>query len=99
MTKSQLISLLSEKSPAFLEDDVAISVQVILDSISRILESGNRVEIRGFGSFCLNYRLSRKGRNPKSGEPVLVPPKLAPHFKAGKELKSRVDRPRSVQES
>ena len=99
MTKSQLISLLSEKSPAFLEDDVAISVQVILDSISRILESGNRVEIRGFGSFCLNYRPSRKGRNPKSGEAVHVPPKFAPHFKAGKELKSRVDRPRSIQES
>ena len=96
MTKSQLISLLSEKSPAFLEDDVAIAVQAILDSISRVLENGNRVEIRGFGSFGLNYRPSRKGRNPKSGEPVLVPPKFAPHFKAGKELKSRVDCPRSI---
>jgi len=96
MTKSQLISLLSEKSPTFLEDDVAIAVQAILDSISRVLENGNRVEIRGFGSFGLNYRPSRKGRNPKSGEPVLVPPKFAPHFKAGKELKGRVDRPRSV---
>jgi len=96
MTKSQLISLLSEKSPTFLEDDVAIAVQAILDSISRVLENGNRVEIRGFGSFGLNYRPSRKGRNPKSGEPVLVPPKFAPHFKAGKELKGRVDRTRSV---
>ena len=96
MTKSQLISLLSEKSPAFLEDDVAIAVEAILDSISRVLETGNRVEIRGFGSFGLNYRPSRKGRNPKSGEPVLVPPKFAPHFKAGKELKSRVDSPRSI---
>ena len=96
MTKSQLISLLTEKSPAFLEDDVAIAVQAILDSISRVLENGNRVEIRGFGSFGLNYRPSRKGRNPKSGEPVLVPPKFAPHFKAGKELKGRVDRTRSV---
>ena len=96
MTKSQLISLLTEKSPAFLEDDVAIAVQAILDSISRVLENGERVEIRGFGSFGLNYRPSRKGRNPKSGEPVLVPPKFAPHFKAGKELKSRVDSPRSI---
>ena len=96
MTKSQLISLLTEKSPAFLEDDVAIAVQAILDSISRVLENGNRVEIRGFGSFGLNYRPSRKGRNPKSGEPVLVPPKFAPHFKAGKELKSRVDSPGSI---
>ena len=96
MTKSQLIFLLSEKSPVFLEDDVAIAVQAILDSISRMLESGNRVEIRGFGSFGLNYRPSRKGRNPKSGEPVLVPPKFAPHFKAGEELKGRVDRTRSV---
>ena len=93
MTKSQLISLLSEKSPAFMEDDVAIAVQAILDSIARTLESGNRVEIRGFGSFGLNYRSARKGRNPKSGEPVLVPSKSAPHFKAGKEMKSRVDRP------
>jgi len=93
MTKSQLISLLSEKSPAFMEDDVAIAVQAILDSIARTLESGNRVEIRGFGSFGLNYRPARKGRNPKSGEPVLVPSKSAPHFKAGKEMKSRVDRP------
>jgi len=96
MTKSQLITLLSEKSPAFMEDDVAIAVQTILDSISRTLENGNRVEIRGFGSFGLNYRSSRKGRNPKSGDPVLVPPKFAPHFKAGKELKIRVDRPRSI---
>ena len=96
MTKSQLISLLTEKSPAFLEDDVAIAVQAILDSISRVLENGNRVEIRGFGSFGLNYRPSRKGRNPKSGEPVLVPPKYAPHFKAGKELKIRVDCPISI---
>ena len=93
MTKSQLITLLSEKSPAFMEDDVAIAVQAILDSIARTLESGNRVEIRGFGSFGLNYRPARKGRNPKSGEPVLVPSKSAPHFKAGKEMKSRVDRP------
>jgi len=96
MTKSQFITLLSEKSPAFMEDDVTIAVQTILDSISKMLEKGNRVEIRGFGSFGLNYRPSRKGRNPKSGKPVLVPPKFAPHFKAGKELKSRVDRPRSI---
>jgi len=96
MTKSQLISLLSEKSPAFMEDDVAIAVQAILDSISRVLGNGNRVEIRGFGSFGLNYRPSRKGRNPKSGETVLVPAKFAPHFKAGKELKSRVDSPNSI---
>ena len=96
MTKSQLISLLSEKSPTFLEDDVAIAVQAILDSVSRALENGSRVEIRGFGSFGLNYRPTRKGRNPKSGESVLVPSKFAPHFKPGKELKSRVDRPRSI---
>ena len=76
-----------------MEDDVAIAVQAILDSISKTLENGSRVEIRGFGSFGLNYRPSRKGRNPKSGEPVLVPSKSAPHFKAGKEMKSRVDRP------
>ncbi len=65
MTKSQLISLLSEKSPAFMEDDVTIAVQTILDSISRTLENGNRVEIRGFGSFGLNYRPLEKEETQK----------------------------------
>ena len=59
--------------------------------MTEALATGGRVEIRGFGSFSLNYRPPRVGRNPKSGERVPVPAKFVPHFKAGKELRSRVD--------
>ena len=57
----------------------------------RDMATGSRIEIRGFGSFCLNYRPERLGRNPKSGESVVVPAKYVPHFKAGKEMRLRVD--------
>jgi integration host factor subunit beta len=63
----------------------------MLDAMARALADGGRVEIRGFGSFALSYRPPRLGRNPKSGERVHVPAKYVPHFKAGKELRSRVD--------
>jgi len=59
--------------------------------MTQALLAGNRIEIRGFGSFGLNYRPPRTGRNPKSGEKVQVPEKYVPHFKAGKELRERVD--------
>ena len=91
MTRSELIEKLTLKFPQFMEDDSVAAVGTILDAISAKLESGGRAEIRGFGSFSLNYRASRQGRNPKSGEPVHVPPKYVPHFKAGKELKDRVN--------
>jgi integration host factor subunit beta len=64
---------------------------MILDAMAGALITGDRIEIRGFGSFALNYRPPRTGRNPKSGEKVLVPEKYVPHFKAGKELRERVD--------
>ena len=64
---------------------------MILDAMSEALVKGDRIEIRGFGSFSLNYRPPRVGRNPKSGEKVDVPEKWVPHFKAGKELRERVD--------
>ena len=64
---------------------------MILDAMAQALLAGNRIEIRGFGSFGLNYRPPRTGRNPKSGEKVQVPAKYVPHFKAGKELRERVD--------
>ena len=66
-------------------------MKVILDAMSDALSRGDRIEIRGFGSFALNYRPPRTGRNPKSGEKVQVPAKYVPHFKAGKELRERVD--------
>jgi integration host factor subunit beta len=64
---------------------------MILDALTSALVKGDRIEIRGFGSFALNYRPPRIGRNPKSGDKVQVPEKYVPHFKAGKELRERVD--------
>lgn len=72
--------------------DAELAVNVIFDAMTTSLMKGRRIEIRGFGSFGVNYRPPRTGRNPKSGEKVPVPEKFVPHFKAGKELRERVDR-------
>ncbi len=93
MTRSDLILKLAEKYPQLLGKDAELAVKVILDSMATTLSSGDRIEIRGFGSFALNYRPPRMGRNPKSGDKVQVPAKYVPHFKAGKELRERVDYP------
>jgi len=71
--------------------DTELAVRLILDAIGDALAEGSRVEVRGFGSFALSYRPPRLGRNPKSGDQVVVPAKHVPHFKAGKELRERVD--------
>lgn len=92
MTRSDLASLLSRRFPQLSTPDVDLAVRVILDGISSALATGNRIEIRGFGSFSLNYRPPRTGRNPKTGVKVEVPAKYAPHFKAGKQLREQVDR-------
>ena len=68
-----------------------MAVRVMLDALSTTLSRGGRVEVRGFGSFGLNYKPPRQGRNPKTGAKVSVPAKWLPHFKAGKELRERVD--------
>jgi integration host factor subunit beta len=91
MTRSDLIAKLAEHYPQLLVKDVELAVRVVLDTMSSTLSRGGRIEIRGFGSFALNYRPPRTGRNPKSGDRVLVPAKYVPHFKAGKELRERVD--------
>ena len=91
MTKSKLISLLTGKFSQLVHKDAELSVKTILDAMSNSLMKKQRIEIRGFGSFSLNYRPPRIGRNPKSGEKVNVPEKYVPHFKAGKELRARVD--------
>ena len=91
MTRSDLIAKLAERYPQLLTRDAELVVKVILDAMSGALAQGGRIEIRGFGSFALNYRPPRTGRNPKSGEKVQVPAKYVPHFKAGKELRERVD--------
>lgn len=91
MTKSDLITRLSDRFPQLIAKDAEFAVKAILDALSEALTKGDRVEIRGFGSFSLNYRPPRLGRNPKSGEKVEVPEKWVPHFKAGKRLRVQVD--------
>ena len=91
MTKSDLIKILSEKQPLLSYRDVRLAAQLILDEMSASLVSGDRIEIRGFGSFTLHHRSARVGRNPKSGESVTLGEKYVPHFKPGKELRDRVN--------
>ena len=91
MTKSELISKLALRYPQLVTKDAEFAVKTILDAMSTSLSQGERIEIRGFGSFSLNYRPPRVGRNPKTGGQVSVPEKYVPHFKAGKELRERVD--------
>ena len=91
MTRSDLIAALATRFPKLMDKDAEVSVKEILDAIGQSLVRGDRVEIRGFGSFGLNHRPARTGRNPKTGEKVQVPPKSVPHFKAGKEMRERID--------
>jgi integration host factor subunit beta len=91
MTRSELVAKLAARFPQLVLKDADYAVKMILDAMADTLARGNRIEIRGFGSFSLNYRPPRVSRNPKSGEKVHVPEKYVPHFKAGKELRARVD--------
>ncbi len=91
MTKSELIALLASRYPQLAVRDMDLAVKTILDAMTQTLAAGQRIEIRGFGSFSLSSRSPRIGRNPRSGEKVMVPAKQVPHFKAGKELRERVD--------
>ena len=91
MTKSKLIEILLQEQPHLKLEDVELAVKTILDLMSQSLADGERIEIRGFGSFCLHYRPPRIGRNPKSGEPVTLSEKHVPHFKPGKQLRERVN--------
>src|SRR6201998_3794449 len=91
MPTSELIERLAVGNPRLVPRDPDAAANAILDMMSAALIQAGRIEIRGFGSFALNYRPPRIGRNPKSGERVQVPAKFVPHFKAGKELRVRVD--------
>ena len=91
MTKSELIQQLADNSPAIPRKDMELVVNVIFDSMRDALVDGERIEIRGFGSFSVKHRDAREGRNPKTGEVVKVAPKRVPFFKVGKELRERVD--------
>lgn len=82
---------MASRTTQLVQKDTELTVKTILDAMTTALANGQRIEIRGFGSFSLSTRSSRVGRNPRSGEQVLVPAKQVPHFKAGKELRERVD--------
>ncbi len=92
MTKFELIGRLAVRYPQLAARDAEIVVKAILEAMTTSLGKGRRLEIRGFGSFGINYRPPRMGRNPKSGAKVPVPEKFVPHFKAGRELRERVAR-------
>lgn len=91
MTKSELIEALAKQQPHLALKDVELAVKCIIEQMNQALATGERIEIRGFGSFSLHHREPRIGRNPKTGESVSLPSKHVPHFKPGKELRDRVD--------
>lgn len=91
MTKSELIELIAAKQQHLAYKDVELAVKTLLEHMSEALSSGQRIEIRGFGSFSLHHRPPRIGRNPKTGDPVALPGKYVPHFKPGKQLRLRVN--------
>ena len=91
MTKSELIELIAEHQPQLSHKDIELAVKTMIEHMSQVLATGDRIEIRGFGSFSLHYREPRMGRNPKTGDTVELPGKYVPHFKPGKELRERVN--------
>lgn len=91
MTKSELIDVIANDQSHLAYRDVELAVKCILELMSQTLASGERIEIRGFGSFSLHYRPPRQGRNPKTGTSVTLAGKYVPHFKPGKELRERVN--------
>jgi integration host factor subunit beta len=90
MTKSELIEILTQRQGHLKSDDVDMAVKSLLEMMGGALAHGERIEIRGFGSFSLHFRPPRTGRNPKTGDAVPLPGKHVPHFKPGKELRERV---------
>lgn len=90
MTKSDLIALLAERFAQLVTKDADMSVKVILDAMEEALARGDRIEIRGFGSFSINHRPPRLGRNPRTGDRVHIPERRVPHFKPGKALREAV---------
>jgi integration host factor subunit beta len=91
VTKSELIEALAKQQPHLALKDVELAVKCIIEKMNEALATGERIEIRGFGSFSLHLRPPRVGRNPKTGESVELSKKYVPHFKPGKELRDRVD--------
>jgi integration host factor subunit beta len=96
MTKSELIELITAKQKQLPARDVELALKQILEIMSDALSQGDRIEIRGFGSFSLHFRPPRQGRNPKTGEVIPVKPKRGLLFRTGKELRDRVNRPQPI---
>ena len=91
MNKSELIERIVDRHQQLSVRDVELAVKMMLEQMTQVLSSGERIEVRGFGSFSVNYRDPRIGRNPKTGETVELEGKHVPHFKPGKELRDRVN--------
>ena len=91
MNKSELIERIVDRHEQLSVRDVELAVKMMLEQMTQVLSSGERIEVRGFGRFSVNYRAPRVGRNPKTGETVELPGKHVPHFKPGKELRDRVN--------
>ncbi len=91
MVKSELIEVLQKRMPDMMLRDVELALNVILQQMSEALESGERIEVRGFGAFSLRQHPARIGRNPKTGETVHLPSRSVVHFKPGLDMRDRVD--------
>jgi integration host factor subunit beta len=91
MTKSELIERIAARQSQLSLKDIELAIKAMLEHMSQTLASGERIEIRGFGSFSLHYREPRVGRNPKTGDTVRLEGKNVPHFKPGKEMRDRVN--------
>ena len=91
MTRSDLVEALAERFGQLTHRDAEFAVKALLEAMSEALARGHRIELRGFGSFTINHRPPRMGRNPRSGEQVAIPEKRVPHFKPGKALREEVD--------
>ncbi|WP_330925621.1 integration host factor subunit beta [Candidatus Sororendozoicomonas aggregata] len=95
MTRSELIERIATMQAQLSVKDIELAIKGIIDHMAQALASGERIEIRGFGSFSLHYRAPRTGRNPKTGESVALPAKYVPHFKPGKDMRDRVNNSRN----
>ena len=92
MTKSELIARLAEQNPSLYHRDLEQLVNTVFETITKALEDGDRVELRGFGAFSVRERKARIGRNPRTGEPVNVESKRMPFFKMGKGMRERLNK-------
>lgn len=95
MIKSELVQKLAEDNPHLFTRDIERIVATVFDEISGALASGDRVELRGFGAFSVKHREARIGRNPRTGEAVAIEEKWTPFFKAGKEMRERLNKPQN----